>query len=82
MKTVVYRHAAAKALRQHRGMASRVMAKIDAYATNPDALANVVTWLVGRDEKRLRVGDFRVLFYETSTEIVVLDVGPRASVYD
>ena len=63
-------------------MASRIMAKIEAYAADPDALASVVTQLVGRDDKRLRIGNFRVLFHETATEIIVLDIGPRGSVYD
>ncbi len=31
--------------------------------------------------KRLRVGDFRILFEETDTEIVVADIGPRGSIY-
>jgi mRNA interferase RelE/StbE len=82
MKTIAYRHTAAKALRRHRSMAPRIMAKIESYAANPDALANVVTQLVGGDDKRLRVGDFRVIFHETATEIIVLDIGSRGSIYD
>jgi mRNA interferase RelE/StbE len=69
-------------LRKHRNMAPRIMAKVEAYAANPAALTNMVTEMVGKDNMRLRVGDFRVLFRETATEVVVLDVGPRGSVYD
>jgi mRNA interferase RelE/StbE len=38
--------------------------------------------LRGSSLKRLRVGDFRVLFEETETEIIVTRIGPRGSVYD
>jgi mRNA interferase RelE/StbE len=41
----------------------------------------VVTEMVGTDYMRLRVGDFRVLFRETATEITVLDLGPRGGIY-
>jgi mRNA-degrading endonuclease RelE of RelBE toxin-antitoxin system len=30
--------------------------------------------------KRLRVGDFRILFEESETEIIVSDIGPRGSI--
>jgi mRNA interferase RelE/StbE len=81
VKTVSYTRAAAKALRKHRNMASRIMAKVEAYAENPAGSANVVTEMVGKDYMRLRVGDFRVLFRETATEIRVLDIGPRGGIY-
>jgi mRNA interferase RelE/StbE len=42
----------------------------------------VVTGLVGTDRLRLRLGDFRVIFRETATEVIVLDLGPRGSIYD
>ena len=38
--------------------------------------------MVGKDYQRLRVGDFRVLFRETATEVIVLDIGPRGSIYE
>ena len=37
--------------------------------------------LRGLPFKRLRVGDFRVLFEETETEIIVSDIGPRGAIY-
>ena len=82
MKKVLYTRAAARALRKHGNMAARITAKITDYAEDPDALANVVTEMVGKDYMRLRLGDFRVLFRETATEITVLDIGPRGSIYD
>jgi len=38
--------------------------------------------LVGVDAKRLRVGDFRVIFTETADTITVLDIGPRGGIYE
>ena len=62
-------------------MALRIMSKLEDYAANPAAFTNVVTEMVGQDYMRLRIGDFRVLFQETSTEIIVLDLGPRGGIY-
>jgi len=38
--------------------------------------------LRGRDGARLRVGDWRLIFYETADEIVVVAVGHRREIYD
>jgi mRNA interferase RelE/StbE len=38
--------------------------------------------LKGRDESRLRVGDWRVIFYEDQGTIVVAAVGHRREIYD
>lgn len=82
MKRIVYLRPAVAALRKHRSVAPRIQEKIAAYATDPGSLANIVTELRGSPLKRLRVGDFRVLFEETATEIIVSRIGPRGSVYD
>jgi mRNA interferase RelE/StbE len=82
VKAVSYTRTAVRALRKHRNMAPRIVAKIEAYAANPGSLGNMVTEMVGKDSMRLRVGDFRVLFRETATEVIVLDIGPRGSIYD
>jgi mRNA interferase RelE/StbE len=37
---------------------------------------------MGRDGIRLRIGDWRVIFYEESTRIVVVAVGHRREIYD
>ena len=81
MKRVILLDPAVAAMRKHRNMAGRIANKLKAYAENPVALANQVTELRGLPFKRLRVGDFRVLFEETDTEIVVSDIGPRGSIY-
>lgn len=82
MKKVFFSKIAARALRRHANRSAAIREKIDQYATDPDALANNVTILVGRTGKRLRVGDFRVLFVETDDSIIVDDIGPRGRIYD
>jgi len=82
VKKVVLLKAAATALRKHQNIAPRIREKIAEYAVNPDRLANLVTVLRGSPLKKLRVGDFRVLFEETATEIIVSKIGPRGSIYD
>ena len=82
MKTVVILPAAAKFLRRNRADAERIISKIEAYADDPKAQANNVKRLAGSTALRLRVGDFRVIFEETETEVIVTKIGPRGSVYD
>lgn len=38
--------------------------------------------LRGRNGARLRIGDWRLIFYETSDQIVVVAVGHRREIYD
>ena len=82
MKSVVILPQAAKALRRHRSDAERIIAKIEVYAADPAEQANNVTRMVGSTAWRLRVGDYRVVFEETDTEIIVSRIGPRGSVYE
>ena len=79
MKKVVYTALAFKDLRKLRSQAERIMAKVSAYSEKGEGKA---THLVGESSKRLRIGDFRVIFVETDTEIIVTKIGPRGSVYD
>jgi mRNA interferase RelE/StbE len=81
MKTIILLDPAIAAMRKHRNMAKRIAGKLAAYAENPASVANQVTELRGVPFKRLRVGDFRILFEETETEIIVSDIGPRGSIY-
>ena len=82
MKRVILLKTAAAALRKHRNVAPKLRDKLAAYAADPAALANCVTELRGSPLKRLRVGDFRILFEETATEIIVSRIGPRGSIYE
>ena len=82
MKTVIYTREAAKDLRRHSNMAERIERVIEEYAAGGMAHANNVTELIGSVGKRMRVGNYRVVFVETDAQITVVRVGPRGSVYD
>lgn len=82
MKTVRYTSDAARDLRRHGNMAGRVRRAISEYASDSSAHANNVIRLAGSTALRLRVGDYRVIFEETETELLVTKIGPRGGVYD
>ena len=63
-------------------IAARVRKAIDDHARETDAHANNVTRLVGSTAFRLRVGDFRVIFEESATQITVTKIAPRGNVDD
>ena len=63
-------------------MAARLRRAVDEYAADANAQANNVRQLVGSDAKRFRVGDFRVIFEESGTAILVTKIAPRGNVYD
>ncbi len=54
---------------------------MDAYAADPEAFPKVKT-LTNSSAKRMRIGDFRVIFEETATELIVTKIGPRGGIYD
>ncbi len=81
MKSVLYTRTAATALRKHANRATLIRTKIRQYADDPLSQANNVKPLVGVNAKRLRVGDFRVIFTETADAITILDIGPRGGIY-
>ena len=80
MKTIRFTRRAATALRTHRNVATRITAKIEAYAANP--ASTDVKALKGLTALRIRAGNYRIIFEETADEIVVLDIGPRGGVYE
>lgn len=59
-----------------------LLEKIAQLASRPETLANNVTQLRGRDECRLRVQDWRVIFIRQDDELMIRDIAPRASVYE
>ncbi len=81
MKVVRYTTEALRNLKRHGNMAVRVRRAVEEYAADPLAHANNVTQLIGSSSSRMRVGDFRVIFVETETELSVIRVGPRGGVY-
>ncbi len=82
MKTVRYTAEALKDLKRHGNMAERIGKALAGVASESGAHANNVTQLVGSPLYRLRVGDFRVIFSATESEIMVVKVAPRGSAYD
>ena len=64
-------------------IARRNMVRIEQVAANPAAADNNVSRLKGRPERRLLVGNWRILFTiaETARALTVLHVAPRGSVY-
>jgi mRNA interferase RelE/StbE len=82
MKPVRYTADAARDLRRHSNVAARLRKAMDEYAGGDGAHANQVSALVGRPEKRLRLGSWRVIFSETATEIVVIKIAPRGRAYE
>jgi mRNA interferase RelE/StbE len=82
LKSVLYTRTAATALRKYASRAKLIRSKIRRYADDASSQVNNVKSLVGVDAKRLRVGDFRVIFTETTDTITVLDIGPRSGIYE
>jgi len=82
MKSVLYTRTAATALRKHANRAKLLRTKIRQYADDPPSQDNNVKSLAGVAAKRLRVGDFRVIFIETIDTITILDIGPRGGIYE
>jgi len=79
MKDIRYTSAAASDLRKYRSLAKRLTAKLERYAQTG---AGDVTQLVGSAARRLREGDFRIIFVESETEILVTKIAPRGHIYE
>lgn len=56
--------------------------KIAQLASAPETLANNVTQLRGREEWRLRVQDWRVIFVRDGDTLLIRDIAPRSSIYE
>jgi len=79
-KPIAYTGAAA---RQRAKLDAKIRARIDAKLESYATLGKGdVKRLAGRDGTRLRVGDWRVIFYEEEGTIVVAAVGHRREIYD
>jgi mRNA interferase RelE/StbE len=80
MKPIVF---TATGARQWAKLSSDVRRRIDARLTYFAATGHGdVKRLKGRDGARLRIGDWRVIFYEDQGAIVVSAVGHRREIYD
>lgn len=80
MKPIVF---TATSARQWSKLSSDVRRRIDGRLTDFAATGHGdVKRLKGRAGLRLRVGDWRVIFYEDQETIVVAAVGHRREIYD
>jgi mRNA interferase RelE/StbE len=80
MKRVLYSADARNDLARHRNKAAAIIAKIRRHA---DTGAGDVKLLVGHSgAKRLRVGDFRVIFEEDADQLTISRIAPRGDIYD
>jgi len=82
MKRVRYTTDAVKSLKRHGNMADRIMRAMREHAEGTGAHANNIKAMQGSSGLRLRLGDYRVVFEEAETEIVVTGLGPRGRIYD
>jgi hypothetical protein len=57
-------------------VAPRARKAIEEYDTDGVARANNVTQLVGSTAQRMQVENYRMIFYETSTEITAVKFAP------
>jgi len=81
---VEYSREAARTLsRIDRATSKRSRSKIEQLAADPASLARNIGPLKGSDgAKRLRVGDWRVIYTETLIIVSVHRVAPRGAAYD
>lgn len=59
-----------------------LLEKISQLADQPETLANNITRLQGREEWRLRVQDWRVIFIRDAERLLIRDIAPRSSIYE
>ena len=79
MKTVTWTHDARREFRKLPAhIRADVEAKIERFAKTG---AGNVKRLTGRPGARLRIGDWRVIFVETSTKVEIRAVGNRRDIY-
>ena len=62
----------------------RIISKVEQYAREPASLANQVKTLLGSVYRRMRIGDYRVIFgieYDQIPAMVVLRIRHRREAY-
>jgi mRNA interferase RelE/StbE len=80
MKAITYTASATRQLRKLPAtVRARMIKKLHAYA---ETGSGDVRTLKGMTGARMRVGDYRIIFVETATEIDVRAVGHRREIYD
>lgn len=82
MRKIIYKKPASRALRRMpSNTAKTIRNKIRSYAANPQSQQNNVKDLKGSPYKRLRVGNWRVIFREEGDDLIIEDIGPRGGIY-
>ena len=82
MRKILYSAQAERTLRRiDRQTSARIRGKIAQYAEDPESLSANVKTLRGRSGKRLRIGDWRVIFTETLIVLTVERIGSRGNIY-
>ena len=79
MKAVSF---APAAIRQWRKLSADIRKRIDAKLTTYATRSGDVKRLKGSNGRRLRIGDWRVVFIEDARSITVIGVGNRNEIYD
>jgi len=80
MKTVVFTSAASRQwIKLTASIRGRILPKLEAYAA---AGTGDVKRLKGQAGCRLRIGDYRIVFFEDAVTITVVAVGHRRDIYD
>lgn len=84
MRQVEYARDAAKILQRiDQATARRIRDKVRQHADDPASLANNVIVLKGGEGlRRMRVGDWRVIFTEDLVVVLVVRIAPRGGAYD
>ena len=83
MRELKYTKSAIRALRKMpANTVALIIAKIEAYAKDPETANNNVKTLRGRQGFRLRVGSWRVIMDDDGNVLAVLDIGHRSSIYE
>ena len=78
---IVYSKAARQALVRS-NKRKLLLEKIALLASDREALGNNVTQLRGREEWRLRVQDWRVIFIFRDNHLLIRDIAPRSTIYE
>jgi mRNA interferase RelE/StbE len=84
MRKIAYSKDALKTLRRiPANISATIRAKIEQYANDPVSLANNVIQMQGRPGyRRMRDGDWRVIFSEDQIVIAIVRIAPRGGAYD
>lgn len=83
MKKITYSKQAIKSLRKMANNNSvKIVNKINAYARKPENFSNVVITMKNNSGlKRMRVGNYRIIFSENNIVIAIELIKPRGKAY-